>query len=175
MKRFLLIVAFVALPHAGVQAAGEHGAHGAGSAAQGMQHGGHGAISAQHGGHAPAAGQPGNPTDAKRTIDIVMTEFRYDPARLEAKSGETVRFRVRNTGQVQHELVLGDAAELKAHAKMMSQPGGMAHKEANALTLDPDKSGELVWKFGDPGTFEYACLLPGHYEAGMRGQVVVRK
>lgn len=179
MKRISRIVLLVAAAVFGnaAYAAGEHaGGHGKSDGDHGghqMQHGQHG----HSGAHASRAGEPGKAAQATRTIDVVMgepSEFRFTPERIEVKGGETVRFRARNAGKLAHEIVLGDAAELQEHAKTMREQPGMAHKDANALTLEPGKAGELIWKFTNAGQFEFACLVPGHYESGMKGTALVK-
>lgn len=178
MKKFLVAVAAGVFTQ-GVLAAGGHDGmkmEGHDMTMQGHDMSGSNAAMG-HGGPASAAGEPGNAAQAARTIDLVMGEpgeFIFTPERIQVKAGETVRFRVRNAGKLVHEFVLGDPAELQAHAKMMREQAGMAHKDPNMLTLDPGKTGELVWKFTKPGEFEYACLVPGHYEAGMAGKVSVQ-
>lgn len=139
--------------------------------------GGHG----DHGGHAmsmPAAsapiGKPGDAARATRTIDIDMNDaMRFTPDRIEVKAGETVRINVRNTGRIRHELVLGTDADLKAHYDMMMKDPGMRHEEANAVSLDAGKTGQIIWRFDKAGTVSFGCLEPGHYSAGMKGAVSV--
>jgi uncharacterized cupredoxin-like copper-binding protein len=115
--------------------------------------GGHGG----HAGHAmPAAsapiGKPGDPARVTRSIDVDMTDaMRFTPARIEVKAGETVRLNVRNSGRIRHELVLGTDADLKAHYDMMMKDPGMRHEEANALSLEGGKSGQIVWRFDKKG------------------------
>lgn len=170
-------LAYPAGNHAGGHgdAQGHHGGHGTGAATPQGEHGmphGHG------GGHASRAGEPASAAQATRTIEVVMgepNEFRFTPERIEVKAGEIVRFRVRNAGKLPHEIVLGDAAELQEHAKAMREQPAMAHKDANSLTLEPGKTGELVWRFANAGEFQFACLVPGHYEAGMKGTAIVNR
>ena len=50
----------------------------------------------------------------------------------------------------------------------------MEHDEPNGKRLEPKKSAEILWRFSKAGTFEFACLIPGHYETGMKGVVVVK-
>lgn len=120
------------------------------------------------------AGKPGDPTKVKRTIEVVMSDnMRFTPARITAKRGETVKFVVKNTGQLKHEMVLGTTKELKAHAELMRKMPGMQHAEPNQVTLEPGQSGELVWQFTRAGAFTFACLIPGHFEAGMVGRAIV--
>ena len=126
------------------------------------------------GGHDESAiGEPGSkPT---RTVNVDMTDtMRFTPATITVKKGETVRLVVRNSGQIKHEMVLGTAEMLKEHYEMMKKMPGMEHADANQVTLAPGASGEIVWRFSKAGTVEFACLQPGHWEAGMKGEVSVR-
>ena len=100
--------------------------------------------------------------------------MRFVPDRVSVKRGETIRFVVHNAGKVKHELVLGTRAELKAHAALMRKFPEMEHTDPNRLSVDPGKTGTLVWQFTRAGTFDFACLQPGHFEAGMRGKITVK-
>ncbi|WP_237170024.1 cupredoxin domain-containing protein [Pandoraea faecigallinarum] len=132
-----------------------------------MQHG--------HGSEAAAIGEPGDDAKATRTIDVDMRDtMRFSPATLTVRRGDTVRFVVTNNGKIRHELTLGTAASLAEHAKMMQQMPGMTHTEANAVTVEPGQTKTLVWHFTQAGTVDFACLEPGHFEAGMRGVINVR-
>ena len=150
------------------------------------------ATSAQaHGpqGHGAGHGQPAGPVvkeqkpwgiagearEVGRTIAIRMSDdMRFAPSRIELRQGETVRLQVSNRGQVLHELVIGTREELQAHAALMKKFPNMEHDEPYMAHVDPGKRGEIVWAFNRPGEFEFACLLPGHFEAGMVGRIVVR-
>lgn len=126
-----------------------------------------------------AAGEPGQARKPARLIEIVMAEgdgkMMYEPARLEIKKGEQVKFVLRNRGELQHEIVLGTEKENLVHAEEMKQHPDMPHGDTpNARHIAPGKSGELIWKFTKAGVFEYACLIPGHREAGMVGTIVVK-
>ena len=170
MKRLrdLLLFLFAgAFAHAAL-AAGEHsGGHGK---MQGHDMGGRGAPMQ----HVSRAGEPAKAAQATRTVDLEMSEFRFSPERIEVKAGETVLFRVRNVGKIPHELMFGDAAELKEHAEEMRKQPAMAHHGSGGLTLEAVKAGEMAWKFTNAGEFQYGCLIPGHFEAGMVGTVVVK-
>jgi uncharacterized cupredoxin-like copper-binding protein len=126
--------------------------------------------------HRPSAlGQPGDPAKVGRTINVDMSDaMRFTPAQITVKKGETVRFVVTNSGKVKHEMVLGSMSELRAHAEMMKKFPDMHHEEPNQVLLDPGKSGEIVWQFTHAGTIDFACLQPGHFDAGMKGRIVVR-
>lgn len=126
--------------------------------------------------HAAAPGQPGDPKKASRTINVEMSDtMRFNPSSIKVKRGETIRFVAKNTGKIKHEMVLGTAKELKEHAEMMRKMPGMEHDDANQVTVEPGKTGEFVWQFTRAGTFDFACLEPGHFEAGMVGKVIVEK
>ena len=101
--------------------------------------------------------------------------MRYTPSSIVVKRGETIRFRVKNTGQIKHEMVLGSLAELKEHAKTMAKFPDMEHDDPNAISVEPGKTGELVWRFTKAGKFDFGCLVPGHFEAGMQGKIAVRR
>jgi uncharacterized cupredoxin-like copper-binding protein len=133
------------------------------------------AAGAHAGGHAGATiGQPGKAASANRTVQIGMSDaMRFTPSSIDAKQGETIRFVIKNAGQLKHELVLGTAAELKAHNDLMKKHPGMEHDAANMVTVAPGKTGEVIWKFTKAGRIDFACLQPGHYDAGMKGAVRV--
>lgn len=121
-------------------------------------------------------GKPGNPAKAKRTIKVTALDtMRFEPASYTVKAGETVRFVITNTGKIDHEFALGDAKSQREHAEMMKQMPGMKHEEPNAVTIAPGQTKEIVWQFTKAGKVEVACHLPGHYEAGMKGDILVEK
>ena len=121
-------------------------------------------------------GQAGDVKDVKRVIKIDMSDaMRFTPATITAKQGETIRFMISNSGQVKHELVLGTEKELKEHYEVMKKNPEMEHSDANQITLAPGAKGEIIWKFSKAGKIDFACLQPGHYDAGMKGQVKVAK
>ncbi|MHB1012382.1 MAG: cupredoxin domain-containing protein [Desulfobacteria bacterium] len=123
-------------------------------------------------GHATALGKPGDPQKVTRTIEVDMTDaMRFKPATIKVKRGETIRFLVRNTGKVKHEMVLGTNKELKKHAELMRKFPEMEHADPNQVSVEPGMTGELIWQFTRAGTFDFACLQPGHFEAGMVGKI----
>ncbi len=157
LKRQILAALFTiaAMPFA--IAAGSHG-------------GGHG-----HGPDA-AIGIPGDKNKVDRTIQISMTDdMRFAPGDIQAKQNETIRFIVKNDGKLKHEMVIGTEKELKEHYAAMLKNPEMEHDDPNQITLAPGKEGEIVWKFSKAGKVDFACLQPGHYDAGMKGKVAVAK
>lgn len=127
------------------------------------------------GGHdGSAIGQPGKAANVSRTIKIDMTDnMRFTSADIAVKQGETIRFVVQNSGKIKHEMVLGTAKELKEHYEVMKKNPEMEHADENMVSVAPGKSGEIVWQFTKSGKIDFACLQPGHYDAGMKGLVNV--
>ncbi len=119
-------------------------------------------------------GEPGKAAQATRTVNVDMTDnMRFTPSEISVKQGETVRIVVKNSGAVKHELVLGTPEELKEHYAMMLKMPGMEHADDNMVSVAPGKTGEIVWRFTKVGKVDFACLQPGHYDAGMKGLVNV--
>ena len=133
--------------------------------------------------HAPAGpvakeqkawGIAGDASSAVRTITLNMgDDMRFSPNHFSVKQGETVRLRVVNQGQIMHEVVLGTQATLDEHAQMMLKFPGMEHAEPYMAHVAPGATEELVWNFNRAGTFDFACLIAGHYQAGMTGTFTV--
>jgi uncharacterized cupredoxin-like copper-binding protein len=120
-------------------------------------------------------GIAGAARQVRRTITLSMSDaMRFTPDRIEVRQGETVRLRVRNAGRVMHELVIGTPQELAAHAEMMLKHPGMEHDEPYMTHVAPGKTGEIIWTFNRAGEFEFACLIAGHFQAGMKGTINVR-
>jgi uncharacterized cupredoxin-like copper-binding protein len=129
------------------------------------------------GGHGEAAiGKPGVASNVTRTVNIEMRDdMKFHTSVIDAKQGETIRFVAKNTGKVKHEMVLGTAKDLKDHYEVMKKNPEMEHADANMVTVAPGKSGEIIWQFTSTGKVDFACLQPGHYDAGMKGLVNVAK
>ena len=119
-------------------------------------------------------GRAFDPSKASRTVEISMNDaMRFVPSVVTVKRGESIRFVAKNEGQVMHEMVLGTRAELAEHAEHMKMHPDMEHHDANMLHVAPGATGELGWQFTHAGQFWFGCLVPGHFEAGMVGQVIV--
>lgn len=147
----------------------------------------------EHAGASPI-GMPGTAAGATRTVEITMSDNYFEPETVSVKQGETVRFVVKNTGEFVHEFNIGTAAmhanhqeemmmmvehgALEAdkinHQMMKMDMGGgkmMEHNDPNSVLLEPGKSGEVIWTFSKTNDIEFACNVPGHYDAGMMGRV----
>jgi len=110
-----------------------------------------------------------------RTIDITMSDkMRFSPDRIEVRQGETLRFRIRNAGRMLHEMVIGSPGELRDHAALMLKFPNMEHDEPYMAHVPQGKTGQMIWHFNRAGEFEFACLIAGHFQAGMVGRIVVR-
>lgn len=125
-----------------------------------------------------SAGEPGDPKKPARIVQVTMGEadgkMTFVPSRLEIKKGEQIKFMLRNNGELDHEFILANTAENLKHAEEMKKNPDMEHDDPNGKRLAPKKTSEIVWKFTKAGEFEYSCLIPGHREAGMTGNIVVK-
>jgi uncharacterized cupredoxin-like copper-binding protein len=166
MMKWILSIAMISLASLPLAAAAD-GAHGH---ADGKEAG------SAHMHEDAGFGKPGEAKRAGRTIRVEMRDtMRFSPEKITLKRGETVRFVVENKGQVQHEMVLGTVKELAEHAEMMRKFPGMEHDDQNQVKVDPGKTAEMVWQFTQAGEFHFACLAPGHFEAGMVGRITVAR
>lgn len=141
--------------------------------------------------HPADIGQKGDPAAISRTVEVIMTDNRYAPSDLKVKSGETIKFIVRNDGEFVHEFNIGNADNHLAHQQEMMTmmekgilevdrinhhmmghgEGTMSHDDPNAVLLAPGESGEIIWTFPQSGMLQFACNVPGHYEDGMVGDI----
>jgi uncharacterized cupredoxin-like copper-binding protein len=121
-----------------------------------------------------AIGVAGDAAKATRTVKVDMTDaMRFKPSTLTVRQGETVHFVVKNSGALKHEFILGTEKELREHYELMKKFPEMEHSDPNMVTVAPGQTGEVVWKFTKSGKVDFACLQPGHYDAGMKGAVTV--
>jgi uncharacterized cupredoxin-like copper-binding protein len=139
---------------------------------------GPGAAGHSHSHEAFSAGEPGDPKKPARTIQVTMREgdgkMMFQPDRVEVKRGEQVRFKIRNSGLLEHEFILATTDENLKHAEQMMKNPEMEHDDPNGKSVAPGKNSEILWRFSKAGQFEFGCLIPGHREAGMTGTVVVK-
>src|SRR5262249_16229695 len=125
-----------------------------------------------------SAGEPGDPKKPPRVVEIKMFEgsgkMGYEPARIEGRRGGQVRFVLQNDGEEDHEFILAAVPQNPQPPAVKKKNPEMEHDDPNATRLLPHGHGEIVWKFTKRGTFEFACLIPGHYEKGMFGRITVK-
>ena len=119
-------------------------------------------------------GIAGDAKSVSRTVTFSMADaMRFTPDKLDLKQGETIKFVIKNGGAVMHELVIGTKKELDEHAALMVKFPTMEHSEPYMAHVAPGKTGEIIWTFNKPGNFDFACLIAGHYQAGMVGKITV--
>ncbi len=123
-------------------------------------------------------GMAGEQSKVSRTIKVTMKEtaggdMLFLPKTVSVKKGQTIRFAVKNKGKLDHEFVLDEHHALMEHKKVMEKFPEMEHDDPNSVRLEPGEKGEVIWKFTNGGEFEFACLIPGHYDAGMKGALNV--
>lgn len=125
-----------------------------------------------------SAGAPGNAKKPARTVSVVMNDdngtMRFEPNRVDVKKGEQVRFVIENKGVLKHEFILASLQDNNKHAELMKKFPHMEHDDPNSKSIEPGQKAEILWQFTKAGTFEFACLIPGHYEAGMHGTAAVK-
>ncbi|MEC9244762.1 MAG: cupredoxin family protein [Pseudomonadota bacterium] len=143
-----------------------------GAAAAGSHAGGHGEAGKMH------IGKPGDASRSWRTVTVTMMEnsdggMLFKPASLKVKEGETLRLKFVNKGELEHEFVMDVHEGIMEHKALMERFPEMEHDDPNAIRLAPGASGEIVWTFANAGDFGFACLIPGHYDSGMKGDIVV--
>jgi uncharacterized cupredoxin-like copper-binding protein len=144
-----------------------------------------GAGDAHGHGHAASTGQPDHAREARRTVEIVAVDSAFQPESVAVSAGETVRFVIRNEGELLHEFSIGTPHMHEEHRTEMqrladeglldatSVAPGVEHAHGNSVFIGPKQSAELTWTFGADAEIEFACNLPGHYEAGMKGAIDV--
>lgn len=157
MKQVLIATAVAALTVTTALAAGKH----AGGHDEGM-----------------AVGQPAGETKPKRTINVVMKDkadggMVFEPSTIAVRQGETVRLKFLNRGEQDHEFVMDTHEAVIEHKEVMAKFPEMEHDDPNAIRLKAGERGEILWTFANAGEFSFACLIPGHYEAGMKGALKV--
>jgi len=126
------------------------------------------------------AGVPGDAEAPARTYDLTIQEasdgtMSFGVRDIVVERGEQIRFVVKDDGRLPHEFRIDSKAGNAEHKTMMEKMPGMVHHDANAITIASGETATLLWRFSKPGTYEFACLLPGHYEAGMHGAIVVSR
>jgi uncharacterized cupredoxin-like copper-binding protein len=125
-----------------------------------------------------AFGEPGDAEKPSRELVVLMRDadgkMVFSPDKITVKKGEQIRFKLKNEGVLDHEIVLATLEANLKHAKEMEKNPDMEHDDPNAKRLTPGQSGEIVWKFTKAGTFDFSCLIPGHREAGMSGTIIVK-
>lgn len=179
MKTQLLTTALILALASPVYASGSHtGGHE--DETKKTEDGSHGHTEdhGDEGHHEMAAGMPGMADMVTRTIEVSMIEtddgdMIFEPKSLEIVAGETVRFAIQNKGELEHEFVLDSIKENAKHKAVMAEFPEMEHDDPNSVRLEEGQSGEIIWSFTNTGTFEFACLIPGHYESGMHSSIEV--
>lgn len=124
--------------------------------------------------HESPVGKPGVATRVTRTITVDMVNgMRFKPSAIQVKQGQTIRFVLKNMDGVRHEFTLGTPRELAEHYELMKKFPDMVHAEPNQVSVEPGQQGEVIWQFSKAGTVDFACLHVGHFDAGMKGRIMV--
>ena len=110
-----------------------------------------------------------------RTVELTARDIEFSLGEIAVKPGETVRFVIRNEGELAHDFTIGNAETQNTHrmemqAMMSSDSGHHGHGMSNAVMIEPGETVELVWTFGEETDIQFGCNIPGHFEAGMAGK-----
>ena len=142
-------------------------------------------------------GSLGKIDEINRTIKVIMYDNYYEPSSFKIKSGETIKFEVVNAGELVHEFNIANAMLHKKHQpemekmveneilladsidkdkmkKMAKMDKSMGHSHSNSVLLEPNETGNIVWKFENATNIEIACNVPGHYQIGMIAKVDIK-
>jgi len=142
-------------------------------------------------------GEKGDPNKVDRTINIKMYDNYYEPNIIKVKKGETIKFVVQNLGEMVHEyniatkemhikhqpemqklvdhgILLVDKIDMEKMKKMSKKDHSLSHSHSNSVMVEPEKTGEIIWKFSKSLILEMACNIPGHYETGMVGKIIIK-
>lgn len=106
-----------------------------------------------------------------RTIEIKIEHSRFHPEVVEVERGERVRFVIRNDDPIDHEFILGDEEVQRIHEEGTEAHHGSKPGEVSVAALD---DAETTFEFGGPGRVIIGCHLPGHYDYGMKAEVLIR-
>lgn len=103
----------------------------------------------------------------KRPVEVKVTasEFKFDAARTTFKAGTTYRFVVTNAGKINHDFLIMPAGE-------QDEEKALLLVEDTDLTPGTTLTKDFV--FTQPGSYEFACRVQGHYEAGMVTKITVQ-
>ena len=106
----------------------------------------------------------------ERTVTIDVHHSRFSVEELHVRPGETVRFVLRNTDPIPHELIVGDQSVQDVH-----EAGSEAHHgdRPGEVSVAPGATAVTTYRFGSAGRLLFGCHVPGHWAYGMKGVVTV--
>ncbi len=132
-----------------------------------------------------ATADPSRAPDGSRLVRITMNELSFSPRTVTVTAGETVTFRLLNSGRLEHEFMVGrDPVPSQGYREdwlERAAPGLASHTHpgeqhlGEGVRVSADWSGNVkVIVPPERGTYEFGCFIAGHYEAGMKGTLVVK-
>jgi uncharacterized cupredoxin-like copper-binding protein len=121
-----------------------------------------------------ALGEPADAAMADRTVHVTASDqLKFAPDALQVKVGETVTFEIENAGTTDHEFVIGSPEYQAAHEQEMQAGHMEMGDEPNAVDVPAGDTKSLTWTFTEAGATQYGCHEPGHFAAGMVGDITV--
>ena len=127
-------------------------------------------------------GEKGKKSDVTKVITIKMFDNYYEPNQINVKKGETIKFIVKNMGElvheynigtkemhikhqpemaklVEHEILLADKIDHEKMKKMSKMDHSLGHSHANSVLLEPNETGEIIWRFSKDISLAYKLFL----------------
>jgi uncharacterized cupredoxin-like copper-binding protein len=126
-------------------------------------------------GFAVAAAGAGDPPDTALgpgdvTVELHVEHSLFEHTEIRVVEGTRLIFVLHNDDPINHELIVG-GPEVHARHALGTEP---RHPSIpGEASVGPNEVGVTTLRFDEPGTFEFACHLPRHYEYGMHGVVEV--
>jgi uncharacterized cupredoxin-like copper-binding protein len=122
-----------------------------------------------------AACGTGNTTNTANSVQVTETEYAITSSITSFSPGITYHFVVTNNGMTAHEFMIMP----KSEGNMNGMPMGHMDKMALASidNINPGETKTLDYTFPSSAANshpEFACYVPGHYEAGMKQDVTVK-
>ena len=131
-------------------------------------------------------GKPGKIDNVTRIINIKLYDNYFEPKNIQAKKGETILFNIENLGELVHEYSIATKKMHIKHqpemlelfnkniltaTKIDKEKIKFVHSHKNSVLLEPQEEKKIIWKFDTTINLQAACNVPGHYEAGMVGDI----
>jgi uncharacterized cupredoxin-like copper-binding protein len=110
--------------------------------------------------------------EPQATVEVVMRDLAFEPARIEAAPGEVLELRLVNRGALVHDLTIDEAPVEFAVVESGGRAGGT--RADLHFALDARRSMAVQVRVAEPGEYLFYCSVPGHRQSGMEGILSVR-
>jgi uncharacterized cupredoxin-like copper-binding protein len=104
------------------------------------------------------------------TVTIGIDHSRFDIGTIRVRPHTEVRFVLVNRDPIGHEFIIGGP---EVHARHADGHEAYHPPVPGEVSVPADARASTTYAFHAPGPVEFACHLPGHYQYGMKGTVLV--